>query len=96
MIRGLAVGTVNNETVRPYLREEMRMGFFLSAILGVTGCIRAAIVSIRIRCPFVTILSFFYSQFHLLNFLSLLDAIVLDSTCRDTGHHFFSRYDCCD
>lgn len=43
VIRGLAVGSLNERTMRPFLRQEIKMGFGLSALLGLTGCIRAAL-----------------------------------------------------
>jgi len=43
VIRGLAVGAVNNGNLRVFLLSELRMAFTLSAILGVAGCIRAAV-----------------------------------------------------
>jgi cation transporter-like permease len=43
VIRGLAVGTLNDRTMRPFLKNEVKMGFGLSALLGITGCIRAAL-----------------------------------------------------
>jgi hypothetical protein len=43
VIRGLAVGTLNDRTIRPFLKQEVKMGFGLSALLGLTGCIRAAL-----------------------------------------------------
>ena len=43
VIRGLAIGKINNGNVRAYLRRELKMGATLSAILGVAGCLRAAI-----------------------------------------------------
>lgn len=43
VIRGLAVGTLNDRTLRPFLKKEVKMGFGLSALLGITGCVRAAL-----------------------------------------------------
>ncbi|KAL3781583.1 hypothetical protein HJC23_007103 [Cyclotella cryptica] len=43
VIRGLAVGTLNDRTLRPFLKEEIKMAFGLSALLGLTGFIRAAL-----------------------------------------------------
>ena len=43
VIRGLAVGTLNDRTMRPFLKGEVKMAFGLSALLGLTGFIRAAI-----------------------------------------------------
>jgi heme/copper-type cytochrome/quinol oxidase subunit 4 len=43
VIRGLAVGTVRDDNVTPFLWKEMRIGFCLSLILGVVGCVRAAV-----------------------------------------------------
>ena len=43
VIRGLAVGSVRNDNIRSFLWSEFRMGICLSLILGVVGCIRAAI-----------------------------------------------------
>ncbi|KAL7514790.1 hypothetical protein ACHAXN_012111 [Cyclotella atomus] len=43
VIRGLAVGTLNDRTMKPFLRQEVKMGLGLSALLGITGCIRAAL-----------------------------------------------------
>lgn len=43
MIRGLAVGSVRNDNVKSFLWSELRMGVCLSLILGVVGCIRAAL-----------------------------------------------------
>ena len=43
VIRGLAVGTVRDDNYKAFLWSEVRMGMCLSLILGVVGCIRAAI-----------------------------------------------------
>mmetsp|Transcript_10473 Transcript_10473/g.18996 ORF Transcript_10473/g.18996 Transcript_10473/m.18996 type:complete len:369 (-) Transcript_10473:64-1170(-) len=43
VIRGLAVGTVRNDNVKAFLCNEFQIGICLSLILGVVGCIRAAI-----------------------------------------------------
>ena len=41
VIRGLATGAIQIDNLRPYLRAEFKMGFLLSIILGIAGCIRA-------------------------------------------------------
>jgi hypothetical protein len=46
VIRGLATGSVNDSNVRAFLRNEAKMGFTLSAILGVAGCLRAAVFQV--------------------------------------------------
>ncbi|KAL7520231.1 hypothetical protein ACHAWX_004964 [Stephanocyclus meneghinianus] len=43
VIRGLAVGTLNDRTLRPFLKQEIKMAFGLSGLLGLTGFIRAAL-----------------------------------------------------
>jgi Mg/Co/Ni transporter MgtE len=43
VIRGLAVGTLNERTLKPFLMQEVKMAFGLSALLGSTGFIRAAL-----------------------------------------------------
>ena len=43
VIRGLAVGTINDSNSKSFLKREFRMGLALSGILGLAGCIRAAI-----------------------------------------------------
>jgi Mg/Co/Ni transporter MgtE len=43
VIRGLAIGTVDGRNLKEFILDEVRMGLTLSAILGVTGCVRAAI-----------------------------------------------------
>ena len=43
VIRGLATGKVDADNVKPYLRNELMTGFYLSVALGVAGCIRAAV-----------------------------------------------------
>lgn len=42
VIRGLAVGKIRVDSIKPYLINEFSAGLFLSIILGVAGCIRAA------------------------------------------------------
>ena len=42
VIRGLAIGTVNGNTWRAYLRHEAKMAVGLSCLIGLTGFIRAA------------------------------------------------------
>ena len=41
VIRGLALGTLNSRTQRHFLKEEVKMALGLSAMLGLTGFIRA-------------------------------------------------------
>ena len=48
VIRGLAVGTLNGRTYRAFLWTETKMAFCLSAILGLTGCIRAAVFQVPV------------------------------------------------
>mmetsp|Transcript_17223 Transcript_17223/g.26661 ORF Transcript_17223/g.26661 Transcript_17223/m.26661 type:complete len:191 (-) Transcript_17223:66-638(-) len=45
VIRGLAVGTLNTRTVKPFLHCELKMALCLSVILGFTGFIRALLFS---------------------------------------------------
>jgi hypothetical protein len=49
VIRGLAVGTVNDANVRDYLLEEMKMAVTMASVLGVAGCIRAAVFLVPAR-----------------------------------------------
>lgn len=43
VIRGLAVGSLNDRTIKQFLTQEIKMAFSLSALLGLTGFIRAAL-----------------------------------------------------
>lgn len=43
VIRGLAIGTINGNTWRDYLRQEAKMAAGLSCLIGLTGFIRAAL-----------------------------------------------------
>jgi hypothetical protein len=43
VIRGLAVGSVNDSNVKEYLRGELWVAVTLMSILGLAGCVRAAI-----------------------------------------------------
>ncbi len=43
VIRGLAVGTIDDSNAKQFLAKEVVMGTALSVILGTAGCIRAAI-----------------------------------------------------
>ena len=43
VIRGLAVGTIDDSNSKMFLRREFKMGLALSGILGIAGCVRAAI-----------------------------------------------------
>lgn len=43
VIRGLATGKLDDHKMRPYLKSELKTGFYLSAVLGIAGCIRAAV-----------------------------------------------------
>jgi Mg/Co/Ni transporter MgtE len=43
VIRGLAVGSVNHHNLKEFLTIELKMGLALSVILGIAGCLRAAI-----------------------------------------------------
>lgn len=43
VIRGLAVGTLNNRTMKAFLKTEAMMGICLSCILAVAGFVRAAV-----------------------------------------------------
>lgn len=43
VIRGLAVGTVRHDNVKSFLWNEFRTAICLSLILGIVGCVRAAI-----------------------------------------------------
>jgi Mg/Co/Ni transporter MgtE len=43
VIRGLAVGSIDNSNVKKFLKREFLGGALLSLILGVAGCIRAAV-----------------------------------------------------
>ena len=43
VIRGLAIGSVTDQNQRQYLKREFHQGFILSLVIGVAGCIRAAI-----------------------------------------------------
>jgi cation transporter-like permease len=49
VIRGLAVGTVTDQNRKRYLKKEFLQGFILSLVIGVAGCIRAAIFMIPLR-----------------------------------------------
>lgn len=46
VIRGLATGSVHDGNVRSFLWNELAMGVALSAILGVAGCLRAAVFAV--------------------------------------------------
>jgi hypothetical protein len=43
VIRGLAIGSVNHDNLKEFLTIELKMGLALSVILGISGCIRAAV-----------------------------------------------------
>lgn len=43
VIRGLAIGSVTESNVKSFLVAELQMGLMLSAILGLAGCLRAAV-----------------------------------------------------
>jgi hypothetical protein len=43
VIRGLAIGTIKMNSVKPFLMNEFIVGLCLSVILGVAGCLRAAV-----------------------------------------------------
>jgi cation transporter-like permease len=43
VIRGLAIGSVNHDNLKEFLTIELKMGLALSIILGIAGCIRAAV-----------------------------------------------------
>mmetsp|Transcript_11484 Transcript_11484/g.22914 ORF Transcript_11484/g.22914 Transcript_11484/m.22914 type:complete len:489 (+) Transcript_11484:49-1515(+) len=43
VIRELALGTLNERTMKPFLKQEAKMAFGLSGLLGLTGFIRAAL-----------------------------------------------------
>lgn len=43
VIRGLAVGTIDDSNAKQFLAREVVMGIALSVMLGTAGCIRAAI-----------------------------------------------------
>lgn len=43
VIRGLAVGSIDSSNQRRFLKREFTMGLALSIVLGVAGCIRAAV-----------------------------------------------------
>ncbi|KAL7569239.1 hypothetical protein ACA910_016793 [Epithemia clementina (nom. ined.)] len=43
VIRGLALGSITDRNLKKYLWSEFRVGLLLAAILGVSGCVRAAI-----------------------------------------------------
>jgi hypothetical protein len=43
VIRGLAIGTVNNRNLKEFLTVELKTALTLSIILGISGCIRAAV-----------------------------------------------------
>ncbi len=43
VIRGLAIGTINGNTWRDYLRQEAKMAAGLSCLIGLTGFVRAAL-----------------------------------------------------
>ena len=47
VIRGLATGKVDDSNITPYLKTEFITGCCLSAVLGVAGCIRAAVFHTR-------------------------------------------------
>ena len=48
VIRGLAVGTLNERTLKPFLWTEAKMGLALSAILGLAGFLRAMVFMVPI------------------------------------------------
>lgn len=43
VIRGLAIGTIHNDNLRAFLSSELRLGLVVSAIIGLAGCLRAAL-----------------------------------------------------
>ena len=43
VIRGLAVGVIGSYNVRSYLKQEVLVGLALMFIIGISGCIRAAV-----------------------------------------------------
>lgn len=43
VIRSLAVGTLNQHTMRPFLKREAKMALSMSLLIGLTGFIRAAL-----------------------------------------------------
>jgi magnesium transporter len=43
------VGSVNDDNVRDYLLEEMKMAVTMASVLGVAGCIRAAAFLVPVR-----------------------------------------------
>jgi Mg/Co/Ni transporter MgtE len=43
VIRGLAIGSIKMNAVKPFLMNEFIVGLCLSVILGVAGCLRAAV-----------------------------------------------------
>ena len=48
VIRGLAVGTLNERTLKPFLWTEAKMGLALSVILGLAGFLRATVFMVPI------------------------------------------------
>lgn len=48
VIRGLAVGTLNERTVKAFLWTEAKMGLALSAILGLAGLVRASVFMVPV------------------------------------------------
>jgi len=49
VIRGLAVGSLNDSTMKQYLWAEASMGAFLCMILGVAGFVRAAVFLVPLK-----------------------------------------------
>jgi len=43
VIRGLAVGTIRGGSISSFLKDEFTVGLILSVILGIAGCLRAAV-----------------------------------------------------
>lgn len=49
VIRGLAIGTIRRDTVKPYLKKEFAIGMCLTVILCIAGCLRAIVSLTPIR-----------------------------------------------
>ena len=48
VIRGLALGTIHDGNARQFLTEELKMGATLSFVIGIAGCVRAAVFFVPI------------------------------------------------
>lgn len=72
MIRGLAIGTIDPSNPQRVLKRELAMGAALSLVLGVAGCIRAAVFA----TPFLETLAITASLLMIVSSSIILGAIM--------------------